>query len=72
MFLSLVLQVCGILDVLLSLLKANISNEQLYTFLLEQGNVDVFYFLLAQKKFSDQLREKVFKVGATLLPLLHT
>ncbi|XP_044151242.1 neurobeachin-like protein 2 isoform X2 [Bufo gargarizans] len=55
-------QVCGILDVLLSLLKANISSEQLYAFLLEQGNVDVFYFLLVQKKFSDRLREKVFKV----------
>ncbi|KAG9471909.1 hypothetical protein GDO78_022334 [Eleutherodactylus coqui] len=53
--------VCGILDVLLSLLRANINNEHLYIFLLEQGNVEVFYFLLVQKKFSDQLREKVFK-----------
>ncbi|XP_018427338.1 PREDICTED: LOW QUALITY PROTEIN: neurobeachin-like protein 2 [Nanorana parkeri] len=55
-------QVCGILDVIHSLLKANISNEQLYAFLLEQGNVDVFYYLLVQKRFSDQLREKVFKI----------
>ncbi|XP_066441343.1 neurobeachin-like protein 2 isoform X1 [Eleutherodactylus coqui] len=55
-------QVCGILDVLLSLLRANINNEHLYIFLLEQGNVEVFYFLLVQKKFSDQLREKVFKI----------
>ncbi|KAM5156980.1 neurobeachin-like protein 2 isoform 1-T1 [Mantella aurantiaca] len=55
-------QVCGILDVLHSLLKANISNELLYSFLLEPGNVEVFYYLLVQKRFSDQLREKVFKI----------
>ncbi|KAM4026728.1 neurobeachin-like protein 2 isoform 3-T3 [Anomaloglossus baeobatrachus] len=55
-------QVCGILDVFLSLLKGNVNNELLYGFLLEQGNIDVFYYLLAQKKFSDQLRERVFKI----------
>ncbi|XP_063780672.1 neurobeachin-like protein 2 isoform X2 [Pseudophryne corroboree] len=55
-------QVCGILDVLHSLLKANISNDYLFMFLLDQGNVEVFYFLLAQKKFSDQMREKLFKI----------
>ncbi|XP_040211167.1 neurobeachin-like protein 2 isoform X2 [Rana temporaria] len=61
-------QVCGILDVIHSLLKAkNISNEQLYCFLLEPGHVEVFYYLLVQKRFSDQLREKVFKILYKLL-----
>ncbi|XP_072010630.1 neurobeachin-like protein 2 isoform X2 [Engystomops pustulosus] len=55
-------QVCGVLDVLLGLMRGYSGNELLFTFLLEQGNVEIFYFLIAQKKFSDQLREKVFKV----------
>ncbi|KAG8534693.1 hypothetical protein GDO81_018797, partial [Engystomops pustulosus] len=55
-------QVCGVLDVLLGLMRGYAGNELLFTFLLEQGNVEIFYFLIAQKKFSDQLREKVFKV----------
>ncbi|KAM8967194.1 neurobeachin-like protein 2 [Pelodytes ibericus] len=55
-------QVCGMLDMLHGLLKTHPSHEQLYTFLLEQGNVEIFFSLLVQKKFSDQVREKVFKI----------
>ncbi|KAM9307763.1 neurobeachin-like protein 2 [Gastrophryne carolinensis] len=55
-------QVCGILEVLHSLMKVSASSEQLYSFLLEPGNVEALYYLLVQKKFSDQLRERVFKV----------
>ncbi|MEE6514043.1 hypothetical protein FKM82_021983, partial [Ascaphus truei] len=55
-------QVCGILDVILSLLKGSSTNEQLYLFLLEPANVEIFYSLLVQKKYSDHVREKVFKV----------
>ncbi|XP_053569691.1 neurobeachin-like protein 2 isoform X2 [Bombina bombina] len=60
-------QVCGVLEVLHSLLKGSSSNDQLYIFLLEPGNIDVFYSLLVQKKFSDHIREKVFKILYKLL-----
>ncbi|KAM4705340.1 neurobeachin-like protein 2 [Rhinophrynus dorsalis] len=60
-------QVCGVLEVLLGLLKGNANNDHLYYFLLEQWNVDIFYSLLVQKKFSDQVREKVFKILYKLL-----
>ncbi|XP_068091322.1 neurobeachin-like protein 2 isoform X2 [Hyperolius riggenbachi] len=55
-------QVCGVLDVIHSFMKAPSSSDLVCTFLLEPGNVEVLYFLLVQKKFSDQLREKVFKI----------
>ncbi|XP_053323151.1 neurobeachin-like protein 2 isoform X2 [Spea bombifrons] len=55
-------QVCGILEVLHGLLKSNAGHEHLYAFLAETGNVDVFFSLLVQKKYSDQVRERVFRV----------
>ncbi|XP_031760024.1 neurobeachin-like protein 2 isoform X1 [Xenopus tropicalis] len=60
-------QVSGMLEVLHSLLRANVSNDLLYTFLLEPWNVNIFYALLIQKSYSDQVREKVFKILYKLL-----
>ncbi|KAH1176745.1 hypothetical protein KIL84_010447 [Mauremys mutica] len=55
-------QVCGVLEVIHSLLKDSASQEQLYAFLFESGNVEVLFSLLVQRKFSDEVRERVFKV----------
>uniref|UniRef100_A0A7M4E3Q1 Neurobeachin-like protein 2 n=1 Tax=Crocodylus porosus TaxID=8502 RepID=A0A7M4E3Q1_CROPO len=55
-------QVSGALEVIHGLLKGAPSQDQLYAFLFETGNVEVFFSLLIQKKFSDDVRERVFKV----------
>ncbi|XP_074841359.1 neurobeachin-like protein 2 isoform X2 [Carettochelys insculpta] len=55
-------QVCGMLEVIHSLLKESLCQEQLYAFLFETGNVEVLFSLLVQRKFSDNIRERVFKV----------
>ncbi|XP_069501900.1 neurobeachin-like protein 2 isoform X3 [Ambystoma mexicanum] len=55
-------QVCGILEVIHSLLKGSPAQEQLCSCLLEPGNVEVFYWLLVQKRYSDEVRERVFKI----------
>uniref|UniRef100_A0A8C5MFF3 Neurobeachin-like protein 2 n=1 Tax=Leptobrachium leishanense TaxID=445787 RepID=A0A8C5MFF3_9ANUR len=60
-------QVCGMLEVLHCLLKSHAGHDLLYNVLLEQGNVDIFFSLLVQKKYSDQVREKVFKVSGVCL-----
>lgn len=69
---SCVLQVCGALEVIHSLLKGSPAQEQLFAFLFEPGHVEVLFSLLVQKKFSDEVRERVFKVrwvpSANLLP----
>ncbi|NXA09748.1 NBEL2 protein, partial [Sapayoa aenigma] len=55
-------QVCGALDVIHSLLKGSPAQEQLFAFLFEPGQVEVLFSLLVQKKFSDEVRERVFKI----------
>ncbi|NXL71966.1 NBEL2 protein, partial [Leptocoma aspasia] len=55
-------QVCGALEVIHSLLKGPPAQEQLFTFLFEPGHVELLFSLLVQKKFSDEVRERVFKV----------
>ncbi|NWJ10578.1 NBEL2 protein, partial [Crypturellus undulatus] len=55
-------QVCGALEVIHSLLKGSPAQEQLFAFLFEPGNVEVLFSLLVQKKFSDEVRERVFKI----------
>ncbi|XP_064361708.1 neurobeachin-like protein 2 isoform X1 [Dromaius novaehollandiae] len=55
-------QVCGALEVIHSLLKGSSAQEQLFAFLFEPGNVEVLFSLLVQKKFSDEVRERVFKI----------
>ncbi|XP_071415968.1 neurobeachin-like protein 2 isoform X2 [Pithys albifrons albifrons] len=55
-------QVCGALEVIHSLLKGSPAQEQLFAFLFEPGQVEVLFSLLVQKKFSDEVRERVFKI----------
>ncbi|NXX85868.1 NBEL2 protein, partial [Urocolius indicus] len=55
-------QVCGALEVIHSLLKGSPAQEQLFAFLFEPGHVEVLFSLLVQKKFSDEVRERVFKI----------
>ncbi|XP_053116915.1 neurobeachin-like protein 2 isoform X2 [Hemicordylus capensis] len=60
-------QVCGVLEVIHSLLKSSPSQEQLYTFLFDQGNVEILFSLLVQRKFSDEVRERIFRILYKLL-----
>ncbi|OWK51927.1 Neurobeachin-like protein 2 [Lonchura striata] len=55
-------QVCGALEVIHSLLKGSPAQEQLFAFLFEPGHVELLFSLLVQKRFSDEVRERVFKV----------
>uniref|UniRef100_A0A8C4KJK8 Neurobeachin-like protein 2 n=1 Tax=Dromaius novaehollandiae TaxID=8790 RepID=A0A8C4KJK8_DRONO len=50
-------QLCGILDVLFSLLHSSPTPDQLFLLLFEQGNADVLYALLLHQRYSDRLRE---------------
>eukprot|EP00061_Rhincodon_typus_P014658 g41825.t1 len=60
-------QLCGILDILLSLLKGGPSRDQLFTLLFDPGNVEVFYSLILQKRYSDEVREKIFRLTYKML-----
>ncbi|KAG8138665.1 hypothetical protein E2320_001489 [Naja naja] len=60
-------QVCGILEVIQSLQKSSPCQDQLLAFLFEPGNVEVFFSLLIQRKFSDEVRERIFKILYKLL-----
>nr|XP_056713128.1 neurobeachin-like protein 2 [Euleptes europaea] len=60
-------QVCGVLEVMHSLQKSSPAQEQLFTFLFEPGNVEIFFSLLVQRKFSDDVRERIFKILNKLL-----
>ncbi|XP_038664837.1 neurobeachin-like protein 2 isoform X1 [Scyliorhinus canicula] len=66
-------QLSGILDVILSLLKGGPSRDQLYTLLFDPGNpgnpgnVEVLYSLILQKKYSDDVREKIFRLMYKML-----
>ncbi|KAM6452892.1 neurobeachin-like protein 2 isoform 3-T3 [Liasis olivaceus] len=60
-------QVCGVLEVIHSLQKSSPCQEQLFTFLFELGNVEILFSLLIQRKFSDEVRERIFKIMYKLL-----
>ncbi|XP_007445203.1 neurobeachin-like protein 2, partial [Python bivittatus] len=60
-------QVCGVLEVIHSLQKSSPCQEQLFTFLFEPGNVEILFSLLIQRKFSDEVRERIFKIMYKLL-----
>ncbi|XP_060638681.2 neurobeachin-like protein 2 [Anolis sagrei] len=60
-------QVCGMLEVIHSLQKNSPSQEQIYAFLFEPGNVEILFSLLVQRKFSDEVRERIFKILYKLL-----
>uniref|UniRef100_A0A674JEQ9 Neurobeachin like 1 n=1 Tax=Terrapene triunguis TaxID=2587831 RepID=A0A674JEQ9_9SAUR len=53
---------CGILDILFSLLHTSPTRDQLFLLLFEPGNADILYALLLNQRYSDRLRELVFKV----------
>uniref|UniRef100_A0A672TW94 Neurobeachin like 1 n=1 Tax=Strigops habroptila TaxID=2489341 RepID=A0A672TW94_STRHB len=50
-------QLCGILDVLFSLLHSSPTSDQLFLLLFEPGNADILYALLLHQRYSDRLRE---------------
>uniref|UniRef100_A0A803YEC6 Neurobeachin-like protein 2 n=1 Tax=Meleagris gallopavo TaxID=9103 RepID=A0A803YEC6_MELGA len=50
-------QLCGILDVLFSLLHSSSAPDQLFLLLFEPGNADILYALLLHQRYSDKLRE---------------
>ncbi|XP_062950021.1 neurobeachin-like protein 1 isoform X4 [Cynocephalus volans] len=60
-------QLFGILDVLLSLLRTSPTRGQLFLLLFEPGNADILYALLLNQKYSDRLREIIFKVMEQML-----
>ncbi|XP_054846873.1 neurobeachin-like protein 2 [Eublepharis macularius] len=60
-------QVCGVLEVIHSLQKSSPAQEQLFAFLFEPGNVEILFSLLVQRKFSDDVRERIFKILYKLL-----
>ncbi|XP_066543971.1 neurobeachin-like protein 1 isoform X1 [Amia ocellicauda] len=55
-------QLCGILEVLLNLLQTSAARDQLYLLLFEPGNAEIFYTLLLNHKYTDRVRDLVFKV----------
>ncbi|XP_030052735.1 neurobeachin-like protein 2 isoform X1 [Microcaecilia unicolor] len=55
-------QVCGALEVIQGLLKGSSCQEQVFSVLFEPGNVEALYSLLVQKRFSDEVRERVFRI----------
>ncbi|XP_012510487.1 PREDICTED: neurobeachin-like protein 1 [Propithecus coquereli] len=60
-------QLFGILDILFSLLRTSPTRGQLFLLLFEPGNADILYALLLNQKYSDRLREIIFKVPSTLM-----
>ncbi|XP_066200989.1 neurobeachin-like protein 1 isoform X3 [Saccopteryx leptura] len=60
-------QLFGILDILFSLLRTSPTRGQLFLLLFEPGNADILYALLLNQKYSDQLREIIFKVMEQML-----
>ncbi|XP_025903832.1 neurobeachin-like protein 1 isoform X2 [Nothoprocta perdicaria] len=60
-------QLFGILDVLYNLLHSSPTPDQLFLLLFEPGNADILYALLLHQKYSDRLRELVFKILEEML-----
>lgn len=56
------MQLCEVLELLLSLLQSSPARDQLVLLLFEPGAADSCYALLLNNKHSDRLRELVFKV----------
>ncbi|XP_062302263.1 neurobeachin-like protein 1 isoform X3 [Osmerus eperlanus] len=60
-------QLCGVLELLLSLLHSSAARDQLFLLLFEPGAADSCYALLLNNKHSDRLRELVFKLFERML-----
>nr|XP_020489803.1 neurobeachin-like protein 1 isoform X1 [Labrus bergylta] len=60
-------QLCGLLEMLLSLLQSSPARDQIFLLLFEPGAADSCYALLLNNKHSDRLRELVFKLFERML-----
>ncbi|XP_051567309.1 neurobeachin-like protein 1 isoform X1 [Myxocyprinus asiaticus] len=60
-------QLCGILELLLTLLQTSAARDQLFLLLFEPGAADSCYALLLNNKHTDCLRELVFKLFEQML-----
>ncbi|XP_028256538.1 neurobeachin-like protein 1 isoform X2 [Parambassis ranga] len=60
-------QLCGLLELLFSLLQSSPARDQLFLLLFEPGAADSSYALLLNNKYSDRLRELVFKLFERML-----
>ncbi|KAM3585663.1 uncharacterized protein V6R79_023778 [Siganus canaliculatus] len=60
-------QLCGLLELLLSLLQSSPARDQLFLLLFEPGAADSCYALVLNNKYSDRLRELVFKLFERML-----
>ncbi|XP_051986217.1 neurobeachin-like protein 1 isoform X2 [Xyrauchen texanus] len=60
-------QLCGIMELLLTLLQTSVARDQLFLLLFEPGVADSCYALLLNNKYTDRLRELVFKLFEQML-----
>ncbi|KAM6945740.1 LOW QUALITY PROTEIN: neurobeachin-like protein 1 [Aplochiton taeniatus] len=60
-------QLCGVLELLITLLQTSAAKDQLLLLLFEPGAADSCYALLLNSKHSDRLRELVFKLFERML-----
>ncbi|KAJ8255639.1 hypothetical protein COCON_G00195030 [Conger conger] len=60
-------QLCGMLELLLTLLQTSAARDQLFLLLFEPGAADTCYGPLLNSKHSDKLRELVFKLFERML-----
>ncbi|XP_053554652.1 neurobeachin-like protein 1 isoform X2 [Bombina bombina] len=60
-------QLCGILEVILHLLSTSPKRDQLFLLLFEPGNADILYTLLLNQRYTDRLKELVFKILEQML-----
>ncbi|MGH0167376.1 UNVERIFIED_CONTAM: hypothetical protein FKN15_052506 [Acipenser sinensis] len=58
---------CGILEVLLNLLNTSTFRDQLFLLLFEPGNAEILYTLLLNHKYTDKVRDLVFKIFERML-----
>ncbi|XP_040297690.1 neurobeachin-like protein 1 isoform X2 [Bufo bufo] len=60
-------QLCGILGVIHNLLNTTPSQDQLFLLLFEPGSADILYALLLNQRYSDRLKDLVFKILQLML-----
>ncbi|TRY98711.1 hypothetical protein DNTS_010265 [Danionella cerebrum] len=60
-------QLCGVLDLLVTLVQTSAARDQLFLLLFEPGAADSCYALLLSNKHSDRLRQLVFKLFERML-----
>uniref|UniRef100_A0A8C3EXT2 Neurobeachin like 1 n=1 Tax=Corvus moneduloides TaxID=1196302 RepID=A0A8C3EXT2_CORMO len=63
-------QLCGILDVLFSLLHSSPTPDQLFLLLFEPGNADILYALLLHQRYSDNDNELIRLLTDILLCIM--